>query len=257
MCKTYNITHPQAQIIDIEADPAFPDCVFIEDTAFTVRLRPSDTASAPPASPSAPQVCVVVTRPGAPERRGEVDAVRAALVSLPGIALVEINEPGTMDGGDVLVMGRDVYIGETRRTNAAGIEQARALLAPHGVAVHRVPLPSSGTDVLHLKSVVSQLDERTLVVASGNAGEGVRREIETIAAATGAGPYSFIVVNSSLASNVVRVATSVLVQDTPECREDWPALREACAERRLQFVPTCLGENAKADGALTCCSLLV
>ena len=68
--------------------------------------------------------------------------------------------PGTLDGGDVLVMGRDVYIGRSSRTNEAGFQQAQAALAPHGYTVTWVPVQGC----LHLKSAVGRVAPDTLLL---------------------------------------------------------------------------------------------
>src|SRR3954462_14728116 len=94
----------------IPADDRFPDAVFIEDTAVVL------------------DELAVLTRPGAESRRGEVDAVADALRDYR--ALVRIEAPGTLDGGDVLLLDRVLYAGRTPRTNYRGIDNLRELVAP-------------------------------------------------------------------------------------------------------------------------------
>src|SRR5262249_42979126 len=91
----------------------------------------------------------VLTRPGAPSRRAETPAVRDALA--PHRPLVLLESPATLDGGDVLVAGREVIVGLSTRTNAAGVEALRAALAPFGYAVRAVELRGC----LHLKTAVT------------------------------------------------------------------------------------------------------
>lgn len=100
----------------------------------------------------------VLTRPGAEQRRDEVAGVEELLRSLR-LPIVRIEEPGTLDGGDVLIVGRTVYVGRGGRTNADGIRQLRALLAPRGLTVVAVPV----TKVLHLKSAVTALPDGTVL----------------------------------------------------------------------------------------------
>jgi dimethylargininase len=119
----------------------YPDSVFIEDTVVIC----DDLA--------------VLTRPGAVVRRPEVAGV-AGLVRSMGYRTAEIEEPGTLDGGDVLQAGRTVYVGRGGRTNGAGIRQLRALLAPLGRTVVAVPLG----EVLHLKSAVTGLPDGTFLL---------------------------------------------------------------------------------------------
>jgi dimethylargininase len=100
----------------------------------------------------------VLSRPGAPERRGEIATARAA-AEAAGLRIAEITEPGTLDGGDVLKVGRTVYVGQTLRTNAAALDQLRDLLTPEGYEVVAVPT----TKVLHLKSAITALPDGTVI----------------------------------------------------------------------------------------------
>ena len=118
-----------------------PDSVFIEDTVVAC----DDLA--------------VLTRPGAPARRAEVAGAEQAVRSL-GLRTARIEEPGTLDGGDVLQAGHLVYVGRGGRTNGEGIRQLRGLLAPLGRTVIAVPL----RNVLHLKSAVTALPDGTFLL---------------------------------------------------------------------------------------------
>jgi dimethylargininase len=119
----------------------YPDSVFIEDTVIVCE----DLA--------------VLTRSGAPGRRAEVPGVAGTVRAL-GLRTVSIEEPGTLDGGDVLQAGQVVYVGRGGRTNGEGIRQLRALLAPLGRTVVAVPLRA----VLHLKSAVTALPDGTFLI---------------------------------------------------------------------------------------------
>jgi dimethylargininase len=121
--------------------PDCPDSVFVEDTVVVC----DDLA--------------VLTRPGAPQRRAEVDGVAPVMASL-GLRTARIEAPGTLDGGDVLQAGTTVYVGRGGRTNGEGIRQLRALLAPLGRTVTGVPLG----EVLHLKSAVTALPDGTFLL---------------------------------------------------------------------------------------------
>jgi dimethylargininase len=118
-----------------------PDSVFIEDAVVVCE----DLA--------------VLARPGAAARRPEVDGVARVVTSL-GLRTARIEEPGTLDGGDVLQAGTTVYVGRGGRTNADGIRQLRSLLAPLGRTVVAVPL----SKVLHLKSAVTALPDGTFLL---------------------------------------------------------------------------------------------
>jgi dimethylargininase len=127
-----------------EVPPAddLPDCAFVEDTAVVC----DDLA--------------VLARPGVAERRPEVAGAEEALRAL-GLEIARITEPGTLDGGDVLQVGRTVYVGRGGRTDGEGIRQLRAHLAGRGRTVVPVPLAR----VLHLKSAVTALPDGTFVAA--------------------------------------------------------------------------------------------
>lgn len=124
----------------VEADDAYPDCVFIED--MVVMLG---------------QVAVV-TSPGADTRKGETDAVEAAVLEL-GLETRHIRLPGTLDGGDVLKVGGTIYVGSSGRTNAEGIRQFRAIGLELGYEVVGIPV----TKALHLKSTVTALPDGTVI----------------------------------------------------------------------------------------------
>jgi dimethylargininase len=126
--------------VEVEAADECPDGVFIEDTMVVY----GDLA--------------VLSRSGAPERRGEISTARAA-AEAAGLRIAEITEPATLDGGDVLKVDRTVYVGLTLRTNTAAVDQLRALLAPEGYEVVAVPV----TKVLHLKSAVTALPDGTVI----------------------------------------------------------------------------------------------
>lgn len=128
------------RVRQLEADDAFPDCAFIED--MVVMLG---------------QVAVV-TSPGAESRRGEVNAVEAAVLDLD-LETRHIRLPGTLDGGDVLKVGRTIYVGRGGRTNSEGIRQFRAIGIELGYEVVAVPV----TKALHLKSAVTALPDGTVI----------------------------------------------------------------------------------------------
>ena len=128
------------EVVEAPAAPELPDSAFIEDTVVVY----GDLA--------------VITRPGAPERRPEPDAVEPVLLGL-GYRVARIEEPGTLDGGDVLKHGGTVWVGLGGRTNREGFEQLAGHLAE--LADDVIPVPLSL--VLHLKSAVTALPDGTVV----------------------------------------------------------------------------------------------
>ncbi len=194
-----------------------PDAVFIEDTAVVL------------------DEVAVITRPGAVTRRDEVPSVVDALAPLRPLARIE--PPATLDGGDVLVIGRAVFVGEAGRTNADGIEQLRSILAPFGYSVRGVPV----TGCLHLKSAVSAVDDTTVLL----------NPAWVSAAAFNA--YRVLLVDEAepMAANVLRIGHA-LVYGT-----SFP--RTLGRLRSAGFHPHTVNasELAKAEGAVTCCSLIL
>jgi len=217
--------------------PDHPDSVFVEDTAVVFDR------------------VAVVTRPGAVSRRGEVPSVMAALERHRPLAYIQ--PPGTLDGGDVLVTPGVVFVGVSGRTNSEGASQLATILAPHGFQV--VPLPVTGC--LHLKSAVTALPPLP--------SEGGRRDAKRPADGGTARPA--VLINPDWIDPACFAAFDVIEVDP---REPFAANvltvgdRVVCAEahtetrRRLQAhgIPTLTvpaAELARAEGGLTCCSLLV
>jgi dimethylargininase len=124
-------------LVEIPADPAFPDSVFVEDTVVVL----DDLA--------------VLTRPGAESRRGEVEAMAEVLAPLR--RLLRIEAPATIDGGDVLVLDGTICVGLSSRTNAEAVEQLRRLTGRTVVAV-------TVNGALHLKTAVTRVAADTLLL---------------------------------------------------------------------------------------------
>jgi dimethylargininase len=202
----------------LEADDACPDCCFVEDTAVVA------------------SGLALVTRPGAPSRRAETVAVRAALASAFEIATME--EPATLDGGDCMRVGRTIYVGRSARTNAAGIARLMDVFTSRGLRVVPVDLPK---DVLHLKCVCSPLGGDRVLLARESLSPSIFGGAEIVW-----GPAS-----ESYAANVVAIGAHVLVA------AEYPRTQDAltAAGLTLHLVPT--SEVRKADGSLTCQSILL
>jgi dimethylargininase len=194
-----------------------PDSVFIEDTAVVV------------------DEIAVIARPGAESRRAEVADVEEALK--PHRLLAHIDAPGTLDGGDVLVAGRTMFVGQTSRTNATGIEQLRGLMSHFGFAV--APVPVQGC--LHLKSAVTPLTDDALLI---------NRERVPAQAFRG---FDLVDIDPTEhgAANVLRVGSRLI------CAAAYPRTRERLERRGFAVTPVDLSEIAKAEGAVTCCSLIL
>lgn len=201
----------------VEPAPSHPDAVFIEDTAVVL------------------DEMAVITRPGAKSRRGEVAAVAAALSTLRPV--VRMTAPATLDGGDVLVLGRDVFVGQTARTGDAGIAQLRSHIEPLGYTVWPVPV----TDCLHLKSAVTALDDETVLLNPAWVSPAVFARYRVIPVAP----------DEPTGANVLRIGDA-LVYDAAH-----PHTRERIEREGYTLHTVDASELAKAEGAVTCCSLIV
>ncbi len=204
------------EIVALPALDAYPDSVFVEDVALVF-----------------PEVAVL-TRPGAPSRRGEVDSVGAALASFRELRRIEA--PGTIDGGDVLRLGRNVYVGLSARSNPEGIAQLGSLLAPFGYLVEGLPVRGC----LHLKSAVTALADEVVLIQPEWIDPGLFAAYERIEIDP-AEPH---------AANILRVGSGFVYP------ANFP--RTAAKLERAGYAPTRVevSELQKAEGAVTCCSLV-
>ena len=201
-----------------EVPPAddLPDSAFVEDTVVVC----GDLA--------------VLTRPGAVERRAEVDGTEQAVRAL-GLEVARIEGPGTLDGGDVLRVGTTLYVGRGGRTNAEGIHQLRGLAASRGFPVVPVPLHR----VLHLKSAVTALPDGTVIAADPSLIDS--------------SPFPAVrVVPEEAGSHVIPLGggTVLMAASAPrsaELFEDWG----------LDVIAVDIGEFEKMEGCVTCLSVLV
>lgn len=198
----------------LPAEDAMADSVFVEDTAIVV------------------DELAIITRPGAESRRGETASVASALAKHRTLAYIEA--PATIDGGDVLRIGHDLYVGLSTRTNEAAIEQLRRLL-PSTYRVHGVPIH----DALHLKSAATEAGDGMVVVNP----EWIDPALfaKTIHVDPGE-PY---------AANVLRVGDILFAAAT------FPRTNAKLRAAGLDVRELACDELAKAEGALTCGSILV
>jgi len=201
----------------LPAPAAMADGVFIEDTAVVL------------------DELAIITRPGAPSRRAETAAVRDALRAHRGLR--EITAPGTLDGGDVLRIGRRLLVGAGPRSNDEGRRQLAALVAPHGYTVEAVPFAGC----LHLKTAATLVAEDVLLCNP----EWVKGETLGASRAITVDP------GEPFAGNALRVGEVVLYP------VEFPRTRARLEEAGIGVVSVPAAELAKAEGGVTCCSLLV
>lgn len=204
------------EIVEVPPADDCPDAVFVEDAMVVF----DDLA--------------VITRPGAVSRRPETAGLDALAAQI-GLHAVELGPPGTLDGGDVLKVGRTVYVGESARTTAEGIEALAVVLAPRGWDVRRVPVGR----VLHLKSAVTALPDGTVV--------GHPPCVDDAAAFP-----QFLAVPEPAGAHVVLLGDGRLLMAA-----DAPATADLYRSMGYSPVEVDISEFEKLDGCVTCLSVRV
>ena len=205
-----------ATVVHAPPEPTLPDAVFVEDTALAL------------------DEVAVIARPGAATRRGEIESIATVLSAYK--PLVRIQPPGTLDGGDVLRVGRRLFVGLSSRTNREGVSQLAALVKLWRYEV--IPVEVNGC--LHLKSAVTQVAEHVLLINPRFVRAGSFAPLEMIPVAP-AEPDG---------GNALRVGAAVIYP------AHYPATRERLERAGVRVVPVPSAELAKAEGGVTCCSLL-
>lgn len=206
-----------ATVRRLPAQPELPDAVFVEDTAVVL------------------DEIAVITRPGAASRRPETPSTAAALAAHR--SLVHIHDPGTLDGGDVLVARRRVFVGLSSRTNRAAIEQLDGLLRPLDFEI----VPVRFGACLHLKSCVTQVADDLVLLNPDWVDPGVFAGYRVVAVDP-AEPH---------AANALALGGSVIHP------LHFPRTRARLEAEGLRVAPVAMAELAKAEAGVTCCSLLV
>ena len=203
------------EVVRVPAAHELPDSVFIEDAAIVLE----DLA--------------IITRPGAASRRSETAAVASTLGAFRQLQFLD--EPATLDGGDVLRLGRTLHVGVGSRTNAAGVQQLRDAVSSCGYEVRSVAVEGC----LHLKSAVTEITPGIVLLNPAWIDSQVFAN------------HVIIEVDPSepSAANVLRIG-DVTVSATAYPRTN----ARLSAVATVQTVD--VSELAKAEGALTCCSLL-
>jgi dimethylargininase len=205
------------EVIRLPEAPDLPDAVFVEDTAVVV------------------DEVAVLTRPGAESRRPEVASVAAVLARWRPLAHIE--PPATLDGGDVLRVGRTLWVGQSSRTGRAGLEQLADILSPHGYDVRGLAVEGC----LHLKSAVTAVADDVVLVNPAWVGSSAFEGFDVIEV----DPSEPHAANALVAGGRVIFPTA------------FPLTATRLAERGFGLERVDVSELAKAEGAVTCCSLLV
>ncbi len=197
--------------------PEYPDSVFVEDTAVAL------------------EGVAVITRPGAASRRGETPGVAAALERYCGV--FRIAEPGCLDGGDVLRIGRTLYVGASARTNAEGVAQLERLLRPQGYRVQ----PTALHGCLHLKSAVSFIPPDKLLVNPDWVDPALFGRLRVV----------HVHAQEPFAANTLTIRGTTLISAA------YPRTGQLLQAAGVRTQPLDVSELHKAEGGLTCMSVLL
>jgi len=204
------------EVTVMPADEDYPDGLFIEDAGL---VMPG---------------CAVLTRPGALARRGEIDSVATELRAFYE-QVDAVEAPGTLDAGDIMMVGKHFYIGLSERSNQAGAEQLIEILKEHGYSGSMVAFSES----LHLKSSVSYLENNRLVIAGELCDKPAFAEFDRIE----------IDAVEAYAANCVWINNRVLVAS------GYPKTSQLIADLGYQVIELDVSEFRKLDGGLSCLSL--
>ena len=204
-------------VLELPAEPDLPDSVFVEDAAVIL-----------------PDVALI-TNPGADSRKPETESIAQAL--RPYRELVFIESPGTVDGGDVLVLGKNIYVGLSTRSNQSAIDQMNAKLGIYGYHTQGVEMH----DCLHLKTAVTKVDDKTLLINRKCVDE---ENFEG---------YELIDVDASepFGANCLPVGDAIIFPFA------FPKTNAKLAAHGYKIKSVLVDELAKAEGAVTCCSLII
>ncbi len=206
-----------ARVIALPAQDPLPDSVFVEDAAVVVKEL------------------AVITNLGVASRRPEAGLIEPELARFRRI--VRLQPPATLEGGDVLQIGRQVYVGLSTRTNAAGVEQVNRILAPYGYAVTAVAV----TGCLHLKTACTPLDDQTILANPDWVDPAVLADYSVVP----------IAADEPWAANVLRLGQTLVMSAA------FPKTRALVQARDYSVLPVDLSEFAKAEAGVTCLSLIL
>ncbi len=206
------------EVTVLEADEDYPDSCFVEDPAVITRK------------------CAIITNPGAPTRRGEAMRILPVIQKFFAAEDIEfIKDPGTLEGGDVMMVGDHFYVGRSARTNEEGIRQFIAILNRHGLTGSEVPLEL----VLHLKTGVNYIENNNMLVC----GEFIDKPDFA--------KYNKIVIpeQEAYAANCIWMNGTVIVPT------GYPTVEKKVREAGYPVLLVDTSEYRKLDGGLSCLSL--
>lgn len=205
------------KVIELPEEPDLPDSVFVEDAAFIL-----------------PEVAVI-TRPGADSRKSETESIARAIS--PYRRLIHVTSPATIDGGDVLVLGKNIYIGLSTRSSITAVNQLQSQLDEFGYTVTGIKL----SDCLHLKTAVTRINDQSLLINPKWVDATIFEDYDLI----------------EVASEEPFAANCLPIQETIIYPSSFPKTQKKLEKKGIQILNVNLEELAKAEGAVTCCSLII
>lgn len=211
------LKHLGLAVLSLPEEPTLADSVFVEDTALVL------------------DECAIILRPGADSRRPETESIAKALA--PYRELFTIETPARVDGGDILRVGKQIYVGLSSRSDTNAMEQIQDFLQPYGYRIYAVTVRGC----LHLKSAVTQVAEDRLLI------NPARTDKKNFAG------MKFIEIDSSepYAANALMIGDAVLYPRA------FPKTHKELEDAGIKIIDVNADELAKAEGALTCCSLIL
>lgn len=209
----------------IEKDESLPDCVFVEDIAVIIDNK------------------ALLTTPGSISRRQEVVEMKRVLESDVDLKIKEMSCEATLDGGDVLFTGREIFVGQSSRTNKQGLEILKDFFLDY--PVHGINV---GVNTLHLKSMMTMCYNDTIICGNDNDSQHALAALLEKAEFE----YDVIKVPDTQAANCVFVNGHLICRLPEEFPESIPKLDKLPVEKKYMS----WSELSKVDGCFTCACIL-
>lgn len=203
-------------IIKAVAAPSLPDSVFVEDCAIVL------------------DEIAVITHPGAESRREEINGIAEVLSSQRKLFYIQF--PGILDGGDVLVIGKNIWIGLSNRSNSIAVDQLKKITSPYGYSVYGIEV----TECLHLKSAVTHLGGNSVLLNPNWIDANIFKGFDIIETHP----------DEPNSANALGINGTVLFPKA------YPKTAQILKDNGYQLFLVDNSEVIKAEGALTCCSII-
>lgn len=210
------LKHCGVEVLVLPPDEKYPDSTFIEDVALLTKS------------------CAIITNPGAPSRKGEITGIKNMLQKYY-FNIEEVEHPGTVEAGDIMMVGTHFYIGLSGRTNEHGAQQVISFLEKYGMTGSTVNLEK----VLHLKTGVSYLEHNNLVASGEFLSKPEFQKFNLLK----------IEEDESYAANCIWVNHKVIIP------KGYPKAKKTIENVGYEIIEVDVSEFRKLDGGLSCLSL--